>query len=82
MWYFRTIKRVAPTISFNGALSDYNIWLPSTSTSIAPTSISCNNTGVSRTRFLVPVSSGISQGQATIFNGSNNNAYVTASAEL
>jgi hypothetical protein len=82
MWYFRTPKRIVPTISFNGATSDYAIWIANNSTNVPITSIIGYGTGLSRTRILAFTSSGISQGQATFFSSVNNNGYAIASAEL
>jgi hypothetical protein len=82
MWYFRIVKRIVPTIIFNGALSDYTLRTPSNATNITVTALSSNATGLGSTRLLANVSSGVSQGQGTILNGITNNGYVSASAEL
>jgi hypothetical protein len=81
-WHFRSVKRVVPTIIFNGALSNYNIHNYSTDTDVAVTGMSCVATNLSSTRILASSSSNISRGHGTDISSTNANAFIAASAEF
>jgi hypothetical protein len=82
VWRFRSVKRIIPTIIFNGALSDYAIHNYSTDTDISVTGLSCVATNLGSTRILASSSSNISRGHGTDVSSHSSTAFIAASAEL
>jgi hypothetical protein len=82
IWYFRTAKRIIPTIYFMGSVSDYSMYNANSGNTIDITNLSSVGIGLSNARLLGSTSSNISKGQGTVLGSKNNNAYVIALAEL